>query len=226
VSLPLGGKLLGEGDIRDIRASIMAEVVSKVDKNAAATPAAAAAAPTTGSAAQGDAHTAAAAATTGEAAKEEDAVGLAQQLCLETYQFRESDLDMVGASNSALPPFAIVASKVILLSALHFRLHLRYRHQLPLAWYEWIDETSFALSHSVVVAGFKFSCLISSAALLLMLSARVSPRLDLTPFSCCQMQAQLSLPHTITLAQLLCRAHQITNAGTKKPESSLPELVC
>jgi hypothetical protein len=84
---------------------MMAEVVSKVDKNAAGTPAATA----IGSAAQDDEHTAAG---VKEEATEEDAVGLAQQLCLETYQFRESDLDMVGATCSALPPFAIVASKV------------------------------------------------------------------------------------------------------------------
>jgi hypothetical protein len=88
---------------------MMAEVVSKVDKNAVNTPAATA----TGNAAQDDEHTAAAAGVK-EEAKEEDAVGLAQQLCLETYQFRESDLDMVGATCSALPPFAIVASKVSL----------------------------------------------------------------------------------------------------------------
>jgi hypothetical protein len=83
---------------------MMAEVVPKVqvDKKSASTPA-------TGRATQNDEYTAPAAAA---AAKEEDAVGLAQQLCLETYQFRESDLDMVGASCSALPPFAIVASKV------------------------------------------------------------------------------------------------------------------
>jgi hypothetical protein len=105
VSLPLGSKLLGEGDIRDYRASMMAEVVHKVNK--AGSP---------DSKTVKEAAVRASQSTENAAAKagEEDAVGLAQQLCLETYRFRESDLDMVGASSSQLPPFAIVASKVSL----------------------------------------------------------------------------------------------------------------
>ncbi|WIA22604.1 hypothetical protein OEZ86_009587 [Tetradesmus obliquus] len=43
-----------------------------------------------------------------------EAVGLARELCLETYSFRERDLAMVGADGSRLPPFAIVASQELL----------------------------------------------------------------------------------------------------------------
>lgn len=39
-----------------------------------------------------------------------DHVGLAKELCLETYTFRQSDLAMVGASDARLPPFSIVSS--------------------------------------------------------------------------------------------------------------------
>ncbi|WIA39364.1 hypothetical protein OEZ86_005472 [Tetradesmus obliquus] len=112
VSLPLGSKLLGEGDIRDYCASMMAEVVHKVNSSKPAAPdssAAAAAGPVAVvvRASQSTEHAGAA----GAKAVEEDPVGLASQLCLETYRFRESDLEMVGASTSQLPPFAIVASK-------------------------------------------------------------------------------------------------------------------
>jgi hypothetical protein len=131
VSLPLGSKLLGEGDIRDYRASMMAEVVHKVKKvparclsEAAEAPAAAAvAAAAVAPAVRPSQSTENAAAAK---AREEDMLGLAQQLCLETYQFRESDLEMVGASSSKLPPFAIVASKVssvVMMDVMLIQLH-------------------------------------------------------------------------------------------------------
>lgn len=40
-----------------------------------------------------------------------DPIQLARSLCLETYAFRTSDLDLVNASPEQLPPFAIIASK-------------------------------------------------------------------------------------------------------------------